>query len=507
MRTLTFAKVGVVIGIAFVVAVLAYPYLAPCGAAFAANGTCPNEDTRVFLSAITVNEDGNDADTRVEGDTDLNLVYVDASNDRVGVSNPAPSVKFHVSATGTALQATNRTDAASNLVAVFESDRATPAANDEGYIPFRLSDSAGNQDDFARMRWFGADVTSTSEDGRLDWGVVTAGSFAYELSLLGADLSPTTSDGLALGTGSLMWSDLFLASGSVINFNNGDVTLTHGSNLLTLAGGDLALGSNNVTGSFTATGATVTFSGGTNSTSASTGTIVLSGSGGIGLGGNVNATGYVQAGNYVGAGDPSAIATTGALRLANNAYMFATRAAGGADRQVIGLDSSDRVALGQGGIPVIVTDGNVIVAARASDPSTVTTSANLYALTATTTEMWVQDAAGNRTQISPHQDGRWVFRSCNNFTGRCVAVDMEAALSALEVLTGQKLLYETWTGDVADWTAEEARKAASRAVDVTAWESLDPDERAGKPRPAGYFIVPEPDWVKADRSRNPKLQR
>ena len=33
------------------------------------------------------------------------------------------------------------------------------------------------------------------------------------------------SDGQALGTSSLMFSDLFLASGSVVNFNNGDVTL------------------------------------------------------------------------------------------------------------------------------------------------------------------------------------------------------------------------------------------------------------------------------------------
>ena len=51
----------------------------------------------------------------------------------------------------------------------------------------------------------------------------------------------STSDGQALGTSSLMFSDLFLASGSVLNFNNGDVTLTHASNLLTLDGGSLDL--------------------------------------------------------------------------------------------------------------------------------------------------------------------------------------------------------------------------------------------------------------------------
>ncbi|MFA5898366.1 MAG: hypothetical protein WC829_04555 [Hyphomicrobium sp.] len=49
-------------------------------------------------------------------------------------------------------------------------------------------------------------------------------------------LSPTTTDGLALGTTSLMWGDLFLASGGVINWNNGDVTVTHSANTLAFAG-------------------------------------------------------------------------------------------------------------------------------------------------------------------------------------------------------------------------------------------------------------------------------
>lgn len=58
------------------------------------------------------------------------------------------------------------------------------------------------------------------------------------------EISPATNDAAALGTSSLMWSDLFLASGAVINFNNGDVTLTHGSDTLTLAGGGMAFGDN-----------------------------------------------------------------------------------------------------------------------------------------------------------------------------------------------------------------------------------------------------------------------
>lgn len=43
-----------------------------------------------------------------------------------------------------------------------------------------------------------------------------------------------------LGSTSLGWNDLHIGSGGVINFANGDVTVTHSSNTLTVAGGTLA---------------------------------------------------------------------------------------------------------------------------------------------------------------------------------------------------------------------------------------------------------------------------
>ncbi len=73
-------------------------------------------------------------------------------------------------------------------------------------------------------------------------------------------LLQTSTDGGALGSGTVMWSDLFLASGGTINFNNGDVVLTHSTGILTLTTGTLALGANNLTmsGSIGVTGTRVT---------------------------------------------------------------------------------------------------------------------------------------------------------------------------------------------------------------------------------------------------------
>ena len=55
---------------------------------------------------------------------------------------------------------------------------------------------------------------------------------ALDLILKENALTPGTSDGTALGADDAMWSDLFLASLSVINFNNGNVTVTHGDGVL-----------------------------------------------------------------------------------------------------------------------------------------------------------------------------------------------------------------------------------------------------------------------------------
>jgi hypothetical protein len=56
------------------------------------------------------------------------------------------------------------------------------------------------------------------------------------LTLASGSARPATNDAAALGTSALSWSDLFLASGAVINWANGDYTITHSAGLLTTNG-------------------------------------------------------------------------------------------------------------------------------------------------------------------------------------------------------------------------------------------------------------------------------
>ena len=46
--------------------------------------------------AFIANEEGSDLDSRIEGDTDVNLLYVDAGNDRVGIGTATPASLFDV---------------------------------------------------------------------------------------------------------------------------------------------------------------------------------------------------------------------------------------------------------------------------------------------------------------------------------------------------------------------------------------------------------------------------
>src|SRR3990167_1133510 len=88
------------------------------------------------------------------------------------------------------------------------------------------------------INWLAGDVTITHSSNTLAFGGASSG-YTFTHAVL-----PSADDGAALGASGTAWADLFLASGGVINFNAGDVTLTHSANTLTLGGGDFYMADN-----------------------------------------------------------------------------------------------------------------------------------------------------------------------------------------------------------------------------------------------------------------------
>ena len=99
---------------------------------------------------------------RIRWDDQISLKELDVRNN-TGATTPAATFS-------------NITNATANQVAVFSGANSTRADGDEIYLSFKLADSAGNLDEFARMTVEATDVTTTSEDGQIRFGVIVAGT-------------------------------------------------------------------------------------------------------------------------------------------------------------------------------------------------------------------------------------------------------------------------------------------------------------------------------------------
>ena len=98
---------------------------------------------------------------RIRWQDQISLKEIDVRN---GTGNTTPAATF-----------TNFTNNIANQVAVFRGANSTRADGDEIYLSFKLADSAGNLDEFARITAEATDVTNGSEDGQMRFGVAVAG--------------------------------------------------------------------------------------------------------------------------------------------------------------------------------------------------------------------------------------------------------------------------------------------------------------------------------------------
>ena len=128
-----------------------------------------------------------------------------------------------------------------------------------------------------------------------------------------------------------------------------------------------------------------------------------------------------------------AASTSGASTTVNGYRVHMLRGSAGASTADTVLVSTTQTISGA------KTFSSPIALTVASDPSTATNNAHIYAKDdSSSAEVFVRDEAGNVTKISPHnEDGDWEYFSRNTKTGKTVRVNMEEMIRDIEKLTGK----------------------------------------------------------------------
>ena len=165
------------------------------------------------------------------------------NNGELTLTQSSAFLLLTASSTQVGLQLTATDNGATGPSLVFFHDSASPAASDQvATIQFSGRDSAANSQVYGSLSATVTVATSGSETSQIGIQCIASGTLktAYLYGSVSA-FAPGSDDLFSLGASGVSWSDLWLASGAVINWAASDVTLTHSSDKLTIAGGNLTL--------------------------------------------------------------------------------------------------------------------------------------------------------------------------------------------------------------------------------------------------------------------------
>jgi hypothetical protein len=125
-----------------------------------------------ILSDETVVNDGGQAlNFRVESDGAQHMLFVDGTNNRVGIGESAPLVPLHLTTSGAGeavrIQSDDAAGGAGPILGLYRNSSSPIDGDSLGAINFYGEDSAGNQTTYASIESEIYDVSNGTEDGRL----------------------------------------------------------------------------------------------------------------------------------------------------------------------------------------------------------------------------------------------------------------------------------------------------------------------------------------------------
>ena len=99
----------------------------------------------ISTSAVTFNESGANVDFRIEGDTDANLFFVDAGNNKIGIGSNAPSSRFSILDTTAFTAYASTVPSASQCMLQLFNNPSSEAINNHATIQFGVNGGTHNR--------------------------------------------------------------------------------------------------------------------------------------------------------------------------------------------------------------------------------------------------------------------------------------------------------------------------------------------------------------------------
>ena len=197
------------------------------------------ERMELNTTSTIFNEDGADVDFRIEGDTQANLFYVDAGNDRIAIGHNSPVCALDVRGTGTDFQGIRITNSQHNSGAASSAQLKFAITNSAGERSIRLqcTEMGNDSNDLAMDFYTGGSSSNDSESlamrinnaGMVMIGTTTEGGVAAD----NLTIADTGHAGITIRSGTSNVGSLYFSDGTSGDDEfRGAVQYNHTSNYL-----------------------------------------------------------------------------------------------------------------------------------------------------------------------------------------------------------------------------------------------------------------------------------